>query len=72
MILEYPSGAAQFLCPAFHASDETNNFSCQAIWVRMHGHVPAGKDDQLSRLMVSEDLIGVLSRNNPVIGVSDA
>ena len=65
-------GAAQFFCPTFHASDETDNFSCQAIWVRMHSQVPAGKDDQLSRLMVLEDLIGVLSRNKPIVGVSDA
>lgn len=72
MILEYPSGAAQFLYPAFHASDETNNFPCKAIGIRVHGQVAARKDDQLSRLMVLKDLIGVLSRNNPVLGVSDA
>jgi hypothetical protein len=34
--------------------------------------VPARKDNQFSRLMVLEDLIGVLSRNKPVVGVDGA
>jgi hypothetical protein len=34
--------------------------------------MPAGKNDQLSDPMVSEDLIGVLSRNDLIVGVSCA